>query len=98
MSRDPEPPESDVSGPTEVPLASAGVRTAAASAAAVGEHTYLHRLRSSAPSRDVRLGLAISRELARAMGGDLTVSGTAQAGATFDLTLQRAGSTGPGPL
>lgn len=52
----------------------------------------------TSPHEGVGLGLAISRELARAMGGDLTVSGTAQAGATFELTLQRAGSTGPGPL
>lgn len=52
----------------------------------------------TSPQEGVGLGLAISRELARAMGGDLTVSSTARAGATFELTLQRAGSTGPGPL
>ncbi len=33
------------------------------------------------------LGLSISRELARAMGGDLTAAGSPGAGATFTLTL-----------
>jgi signal transduction histidine kinase len=40
--------------------------------------------------RGVGLGLAISRDLARAMGGDLTVASTPGAGATFTLTLPRA--------
>jgi PAS domain S-box-containing protein len=37
------------------------------------------------------LGLAISRDLARGMGGDLTVASTAGEGASFILTLCRAG-------
>jgi signal transduction histidine kinase len=36
------------------------------------------------------LGLPISRELARAMGGDLRVDSTIDAGSTFTLTLPRA--------
>jgi signal transduction histidine kinase len=41
------------------------------------------------PSDGAGLGLAISRELARAMGGDVTVASTPGQGATFTITLPR---------
>ncbi|AHG93835.1 ATP-binding region ATPase domain protein (plasmid) [Gemmatirosa kalamazoonensis] len=41
-------------------------------------------------TQGVGLGLAISRDLARAMGGDLTVDSEVGVGSTFTLTLPRA--------
>lgn len=40
-------------------------------------------------ARGLGLGLAISRELARAMNGDVTIESTPGQGATFTLTLNR---------
>lgn len=51
--------------------------------------TQLGRALNS-PDTGVGLGLAISRELARAMGGDVTVSSEVDAGSTFTLTLPGA--------
>jgi len=45
------------------------------------------------PHAGVGLGLAISRDLARAMGGDLTVESELGAGSTFYVTLPLASST-----
>jgi signal transduction histidine kinase len=46
--------------------------------------------RFTRPHQGVGLGLAISRDLARGMGGDLTVESMPGAGSTFTLTLPRA--------
>ena len=45
--------------------------------------------RLTRPQEGVGLGLAISRDLARGMGGDLTAESTPGAGSTFTLTLPR---------
>ncbi|WP_284348237.1 GAF domain-containing sensor histidine kinase [Roseisolibacter agri] len=52
-----------------------------------------HRTRAS--QQGVGLGLAISRDLARAMGGDLTVESAVGVGSTFTLVLQHAGKEDP---
>jgi len=47
--------------------------------------------RLTRPQEGVGLGLAISRDLARGMGGDLRAESTPGTGSTFILTLPRAG-------
>jgi signal transduction histidine kinase len=46
--------------------------------------------RLTTPAEGVGLGLAISRDLARGMGGDLTAESTPGVGSTFTLTLPAA--------
>ncbi len=48
------------------------------------------RLRTHESQQGVWLGLTISRDLARGMGGELTVASSPGAGSTFTLTLPAA--------
>ncbi|MGZ8378781.1 MAG: ATP-binding protein, partial [Gemmatirosa sp.] len=48
------------------------------------------RHRTHESQQGVGLGLAISRDLARGMGGDLTAESTPGVGSTFTLTLPAA--------
>jgi signal transduction histidine kinase len=52
------------------------------------------RHRTHESQQGVGLGLAISRDLARGMGGELTVESTPGAGSTFTLTLPRGRTPG----
>ena len=50
----------------------------------------IDRMSTPMPQQGVGLGLAISRDLARGMGGDLTAASTPGAGSTFTLILPSA--------
>ncbi len=77
---------------TEVAIAVAdtGVGIAAEKLASVFEPFVQADQRLTRPHEGVGLGLAISRDLARGMGGDVTAESTPGAGSTFVLSLPAA--------
>ena len=56
---------------------------------------YLQLERTGPASHGMGLGLSLSREFARAMGGELTVESTPGRGSVFTLRLQRSSGTDP---
>jgi signal transduction histidine kinase len=58
----------------------------------------LNQMTGRVSDSGIGLGLAISRELARAMGGDLTVSSTLGEGSVFTIELQSAAVTAMEPV
>jgi PAS domain S-box-containing protein len=77
-------------GCVAISVADTGVGIAADKLSSIFEPFVQVDQRLTRPHEGVGLGLAISRELARGMGGDLTTESTPGVGSTFILTLPRA--------
>jgi len=77
-------------GIVTISVADTGVGIATEKLAAVFEPFVQVDQRFARPHEGVGLGLAISRDLARGMGGDLTATSTLGAGSIFTLTLPAA--------
>jgi PAS domain S-box-containing protein len=73
-----------------VHVADTGIGIPAANLASVFDPFVQVNRQLSRPSEGVGLGLAISRDLARAMGGDLSAISTLGAGSTFTLALPKS--------
>jgi signal transduction histidine kinase len=74
-------------GTVAISVADTGIGIAADKLATVFEPFVQVNQRLTRPHEGIGLGLAISRDLARGMGGDLTVESGLGAGSTFILTL-----------
>jgi signal transduction histidine kinase len=74
-----------------VTVADTGIGIAAGRLESIFEPFVQVNRRLSSPDEGVGLGLAISRDLARAMNGDLVVESELGVGSSFTLLLPRAG-------
>jgi signal transduction histidine kinase len=74
-------------GKVRISVTDTGVGIAADKLASVFEPFVQIDQRLTRPHEGVGLGLAISRDLARGMGGDLAAESTLGRGSTFTLTL-----------
>lgn len=85
----------DNSSPIHLRVRDSGIGIASEKLEAVFAPFVQEGRQLNAPREGVGLGLAIGRELARAMGGDLTVESVVGVGSTFSLTLPRASISDP---
>ena len=82
--------DAEASAMLTVRVTDTGVGIAADQIEAVFDPFVQVNRRLTSPDGGVGLGLAISRDLARGMGGDLTVESALGSGSTFILTLPKA--------
>ena len=82
----------EAAGPTTVMVrvSDTGIGIAASQLGSIFDPFIQVDRRLTSPVEGVGLGLAISRDLARGMGGDLTAESALGVGSTFTLTLPRA--------
>jgi signal transduction histidine kinase len=77
------------SGHAGVRLTDTGIGIAAGMLEAIFEPFVQVGRTHATPREGAGLGLAISRDLARAMGGDITLQSTLEVGSTFELRLRK---------
>jgi PAS domain S-box-containing protein len=82
--------EEDDGGMVAVTVADTGIGIARGRLESIFEPFVQVNRRLTSPDEGVGLGLAISRDLARAMGGDLTAESILDGGSAFTLLLPRA--------
>jgi signal transduction histidine kinase len=83
-------PEPNAHGMAELRVADTGIGVPADKLEAIFEPFVQVGRSLNSPGEGTRLGLAISRDLARGMRGDITVASTLGAGSTFTLALPSA--------
>ena len=92
VSARPEAAGPDGAGMVAVTVADTGIGIASSRLESIFEPFVQVNRRLSSPDQGVGLGLAISRDLARAMKGDLLAESTLGVGSAFTLLLPRVGA------